>query len=70
MEEEAVAFRVPLREGGIPIERTGHHRRGRAIAVHDVELGDLVPLVAVVVAQISDAFPVGRDRRALAGAEP
>src|SRR5712664_549707 len=58
----------PLRVLDIAVEFVRKRMRARAIAIHQVQLGGLMALVAVIVAGVSDEFPVGRNGGRIVGA--
>ena len=65
---EAPAVGVPARALDVAIEITGEEPRAAAVALHQVEPGDLVTLVPVVEAGVGDPAAVRRDRHVAVGA--
>src|SRR5882757_1830331 len=53
----------PVRRQNVAIELVGDGTGASAVAVHDVELGGLMTLVAVVESSVGDPFAVGRNVR-------
>src|SRR3977135_2681123 len=53
----------PVRRQNVAIELVGDGTGASAVAVHDVQLGGLMTLVAVVESSVGDPFAVGRNVR-------
>jgi hypothetical protein len=53
----------PARRLNVAVQFVGDGMGAAAVAVHDVELGGLVTLVAVIETGIGDPFAVGRNVR-------
>src|SRR6266850_6846339 len=62
-EVDAAAVGGPLWVQDVAVEFVGEGMGTGAIAVHEIELGSLVALIAIVVAGVSDEFSVGRNSR-------
>jgi hypothetical protein len=58
----------PLRVLDIAVEFVRKRMRARAVAIHEVQLGGLMALVAVIVAGVGDELAVGRDSGRIVGA--
>jgi len=62
-EVEAAAIVCPARTLHVAIERAGQQTGICAVAVHHVQLADLVTLVLIIEADVGDVLAVGRNRR-------
>ena len=62
-EVDAATVGGPLRILDVAVEFVVQGVRAGAIAVHEIELGGLVALIAIVVTGVSDEFSVGRNGR-------
>ncbi len=60
-EEDAAVIGSPLRVLDIAVEFIGERVRIGAVAIHEVQLGSLMALVAIIVSGVGDPFAVRRD---------
>ncbi len=66
--EDAAIVGSPLWVLDIAVEFIGERMRIAAVAIHQIKLGRLVALIAIIVAGVSDEFSVGRDNWRIVGA--
>ena len=64
-EIDPTAVLAPDRHLDVPVQIPGHDPRAGAVAIHNIEAGNLIALVLIVKAYISDLPPVRRQRRVL-----
>ena len=67
---DAAAVRGPDRIADALIQLRRQHALAGAVAIHQVELGDLVSLLPVVESGVGDELAIGRDRGVAVGTEP
>src|SRR5205807_2494263 len=64
---DATVVGSPLRVLDIAVEFVGERMRIGAVAIHEVQLGGLMALKAIIEAGVSDELPVGRDGGRIVG---
>src|SRR5260370_830010 len=67
-EKDSTVVGGPLGVLDIAVEFVGEGTRIAGVAIHEVKLGGLMALVAIIVTSVGDEFPVGRHGGRIVGA--